>query len=178
METTVFETRRARRVTPDVRTLDDLLALDTHALDDVYRRAVTPKIGDLRGDFRGRMLVSPRGGEQVATLTRILAKSSLFPWRGKTFSPLGPEPVVAGEGWNRVLTDGNRWFRFETKLGRSRAGDFDAVRLDYDLPENPFFIRAVQDELREVGPATGLYLGQAWLVSGGRATFAFWFGLS
>jgi hypothetical protein len=34
------------------------------------------------------------------------------------------------------------------------------VQLDYDHPENPWLIRAIKDEIREVRP--GLYLGQAY----------------
>jgi len=178
MQTTAREATARRDVlkSPLVPSLDDLLALDTHALDDVYRSSVTPKIADLRGDFEGRMLVSPRGGESVASMMRMLGKSSLFPWRGKSFAPFANDPSK-GQGWNRVLTDRNKWFRFETSVGRSRAGEFDAVRLDYDLKENPFFIRAIQDEIREVAPGSGIYLGQAWVVSSGRAHFAQWFAL-
>ena len=53
------------------------------------------------------------------------------------------------------------WFHFETFIGKSKAGDFDAMHLDYGHSGNPPLIRQVQDEVREVGP--GLWLGLAYL---------------
>ena len=104
---------------------------------------------------------------------RAFASSARFPWRGKSFSPLGAE---RGEGINRIFTDGIRLFRFETFVGRSRAGSFDAVQLDYDLPGNPFFIRAIKDEIRELRP--GLWLGQAYAQLRGEPHLVLYFGLS
>ncbi|MGZ5971655.1 MAG: hypothetical protein ACXWP4_28485, partial [Polyangiales bacterium] len=62
-----------------------------------------------------------------------------------------------------------------TSIGPSKAGPFDALHLDYDHPENPFFIRAIQDEIRTVAP--GLWLGQAWLRARGNTHLALWFAL-
>ena len=53
------------------------------------------------------------------------------------------------------------WFRFETSVAPSRAGDFDAVHLDYSHDSNPPLVRQVKDEVREVAP--GLWLGLAYL---------------
>jgi hypothetical protein len=39
------------------------------------------------------------------------------------------------------------------------ADGLDALQLDYDNPGNPFFVRWIKDEVREVAP--GLGLGQA-----------------
>jgi hypothetical protein len=50
------------------------------------------------------------------------------------------------------------------------------VQLDYDHAENPFFIRAIKDEIRELSP--GLYLGQAWLLVGAKAHLGLYFGLT
>jgi hypothetical protein len=61
-------------------------------------------------------------------------------------------------------------------VGRSRAGEFDAVQLDYDLSPNPFFIRAIKDEIREIGP--GLWLGQAYAQIQGKAHLVLYFALS
>ena len=117
----------------------------------------------------------------LARLLRRFAAWRHFPWRGKSFSPVRTGQVTPqnhGEGINRVLSDvrPRRWFRFETSIGRSRAGDFDAFHLDYDNPGNPWFIRAIQDEIRQVGP--GLYLGQAYLVTRKRARLVLYFGLA
>jgi hypothetical protein len=154
-------------------TLDDLAALDAASLGDLYRAARTPGIAEIDGDLDGRMLaVIPAG--PLRALLRSFAASGKFPWRGKSFKPLGDR----GEGINRVFSDGakgKRWFRFETYIAPSRAGAFDAFQLDYDNPGNPFFIRAIKDEIREVAP--GLYLGQAYVMIAGKPRLALYFGL-
>jgi hypothetical protein len=156
-----------------VHGLDDLLSLAPDALLELYRGASVPELGGIHGDLRGRMLAIPSLPEPLAAAPRAFASSSFFPWRGKSFQPLGAEQ---GEGINRVFSDRLRLFRFTTFVGKSRAGDFDAVQLDYDHAENPFFIRAIKDEIRELSP--GLYLGQAWLLVGGKAHLGLYFGLT
>jgi hypothetical protein len=152
--------------------VDELLALSPTELESLYRAASVPKLADLDGDLRGRMLAWPAVGGAPASLMRALASSRRFPWRGKSFHAASD---AAGEGKNRVVSDRWRLFRFTTSIGRSRAGAFDAVQLDYDHPGNPFFIRAIKDELRELRP--GLYLGQAWLSARGRERLVLYFGL-
>jgi len=121
-----------------VTTLDDLLALPCAALEALYRDATVPIFDEVRGDLRGRMLATTVLGGTAARLARAWASSDRFVWRGKSFFPAG---ATEGEGENRVLVD---------RLRLSRAGDFDALQLDYDLPENPWFIRPIKDELREL----------------------------
>ncbi len=170
--------RPARSIRPaaagEVRALDDLLSLPPDRLSSLYAGASVPRLDRVAGDLRGRMLAWPglaRG--PVAGLLRRWASSSRFPWRGKSFTP-GDEK---GEGINRVLVDRLRLYKFETFIGRSRAGEFDAVQLDYDRPDNPFFIRPIRDEIRELSP--GLYLGQAWLEIGARPpALVLYFGLT
>jgi len=153
--------------------LDDLLALDVAALRRLYEGASTPALLDVAGDLRGRMLATTVLGGWPARLARAWAGSDAFVWRGKSFTPRSD---AAGEGINRVITDRLRLFRFETSIGPSRAGAFDALQLDYDLPGNPFFIRAIEDELRQLRP--GLWLGQAYLRARGRATLVLYFALA
>lgn len=167
-----FPRRHGDAARTSSRRVDELLAHDAETLERMYREARTPELADLKGDLIGRMLVSPAANEQVADAMRALASQSWFPWKGKTFAPRGRD---AGEGWNRVFTDRNLWFRFTTSIGRSRAGEFHALHLDYDHPENPFFIRAIKDEVRAVAP--GLWLGQAWLLLGDRQWLALYFAL-
>lgn len=157
---------------PESLRLDDLLRLDAAGLETLYRTARVPRLDDVQGDLKGRMLAWPAIKGGLAAALRRFAGSDRFPWRGKTFRALGPD---RGEGDNRVLSDRRHWYRFTTFVGPSRAGAFDAVQLDYDHPENPFFIRAIKDEIRELRP--GLYLGQAWLETGGRARLVLYFGL-
>jgi len=166
------------QVLPDVsalpRTLDDLAGLDCEALLELYRGATTPAIRTVQGDLRGRMLAVRGAGGFVFRALRAFAAWRRFPWRGKSFTALTD---TTGEGINRVFSDTrpSRWFRFATNLAPSRAGDFDAFQLDYDNPDNPFFIRAIKDEIREVSP--GLYLGQAYVVLFRKPRLALYFGL-
>jgi len=153
--------------------LDALLACDADTLARLYRGATVPRIEALNGDLRGRMLALAAGAPALKQAARALASRSWFPWRGKSFAPLGEG---RGEGINRVISERWKLYRFETFVGPSRAGAFDAVQLDYDLPSNPFFIRVIKDEIRELSP--GLYLGQAWLDVGDAPTLALYFGLT
>jgi hypothetical protein len=169
--------RAARSIRPtpgNPDTLDELLALPADRLAALYAGAAVPRLDRVAGDLRGRMLAwpsLPRG--PVAGLLRRWAASGRFPWRGKSFTP-GDDK---GEGINRVFLDRFRLYRFETFIGRSRAGEFDALQLDYDRADNPFFIRPIRDEIRELSP--GLYLGQAWLEIGARPpALVLYFGLA
>jgi hypothetical protein len=145
--------------TASPRTLDDLAELGPDELLVLYRSARTPRVEDLRGKLKGRMLASPLAKHgAVAGFLKQFAADGPMPWQGKTFRPLGKE---RGEGINRVFGNRANWYRFETFVGPSRAGAFDALQLDYDLSDNPFFVRPIKDEVREV--ALGLWLGLAYL---------------
>jgi hypothetical protein len=140
--------------------LDELLALDPETLRRLYVSAAVPRVGDLTGDLRGRMLAWHGVGGVGAAALRALVSAERFPWRGKTFRAASGD-AATGDGDNRVISERWHLFKFETFVGPSRAGAFDAVQLDYDQPGNPFFIRAIKDEVRELRP--GLWLGQAYL---------------
>lgn len=164
-----------RTGTPTEPGLDDLATLSAREALALYRSGRAPRLTDLRGARHGRF-IALEGTKHgwLARALRALFGSRLFPWRGKSFAPLAESH---GEGVNLLLSDSKprRWLRFETYVARSRAGDFDALHLDYDTPENPFFVRALKDELREVAP--GLYLGQAYFVTRRRARLVLYFAL-
>ena len=155
--------------------LDALLDRSCGELQALYEGARAPRIGDVAGDLRGRMLAWPslEARPGVAAAIRSFAGSAAFPWRGKSFHP---RTEAAGDGINRVFTDRFRLFRFETFIARSRAGDFDALQLDYDLRGNPPVIRSIKDEIREIEP--GLWLGQAWLKTRKREILWLYFALA
>jgi hypothetical protein len=154
--------------------LDDLLRADAETLRRLYVGATTAAVADLAGDLRGRMLAFVGAPHVLFWWARLWARTSLFPWRGKSFKT-NPADPARGTGINRVFTDRTRWFRFDTTIGRSRAGHFDAFQLDYDNPDNPFFVRAIKDEVRQLKP--GLFLGQAYLKTKKREILVLYFGL-
>jgi len=157
------------------RSLDDLAALAPEALQRLYRAAVTPALPALDGDLVGRMLAVPVLPRWMSGALRRFAAWTSFPWRGKTFRA---RDGARGDGINRLFSDARprRWFRFETSLGPSRAGSFDAFQLDYDNADNPRPVRAIRDELRQVGP--GLYLGLAYVMWRKRPRLVLYFGLA
>ena len=154
--------------------LDDLLRADAETLGRLYAGAQTPTVKDLDGDLRGRMLALVAVPGWIFWWARLWARTRLFPWLGKSFRSDDGRPA-RGTGINRVFNDRTRWFRFDTFIGPSRAGSFDAFQLDYDNADNPFFIRAIKDEVRELRP--GLFLGQAYLKTKRRETLVLYFGL-
>lgn len=156
-----------------VRHLGDLVHLEHDALAPLYEGASLPRLDRISGDLRGRMLAIPALPDRITRLPRAWARTSLFPWRGKSFAPRGAE---RGEGINRVVFDRARLFRFETFVGPSRHDGQPAIQLDYDHAGNPGLIRRIEDEIREIAP--GLYLGQAWLrLSASSKRFVLWFAL-
>jgi hypothetical protein len=161
--------------TQRLRALNALLDRPCSDLERLYGGARAPRLGDVAGDLRGRMLAWPslESRPTVAAAIRAFAGSKGFPWRGKSFNPKGE---ISGEGINRVISDRLRLFRFETFIGPSKAGDFDALQLDYDLPTNPPVIRSIKDEIRELEP--GLWLGQAYLKTKTRNILWLYFALA
>ncbi len=152
--------------------LDELLFLEHRALLSLYEQGTSPPIHALKGDLRGRMLAVPALPKVITALPCAWARTQFFPWRGKSFSR-GEQ--ARGHGINRVVSERLKVFPFETFVGPSHHDAKPAVQLDYDLRQNPFFIRAIEDEVREISP--GVYLGQAWLRVKGRAHFVLWFAL-
>jgi hypothetical protein len=152
--------------------LDDFLDMTHEELAALYAHAPAPRVETLLGDMRGRMLAVPALPDSVTRGPRAWARTASFPWRGKSFWPVAEG---RGEGKNRVVSDRLKIYRFTTKVAPSRDDGQPAVELDYDHPDNPFFIRAIEDEIREI--RAGLYLGQAWLRVRGKKHFVLWFAL-
>ncbi len=177
-------TRRARDATA---ALDALAQLSVPALDLAYASARVPMLDDVRGPLRGRMLAWPvlTSVPGADGAIRALAAASWFPWLGKSFSSSrregapsrrGPAHDDRGQGVNRIIRDRWELFRFDTFIAPSRAGDFDALHLDYDHADNPPPIRHIEDEIREVEP--GVWLGHAYFVTSSSATLVLYFALA
>lgn len=174
MQTTSVETQGASQAL----TLDDLAMKPFEELEALYRDGKLPAtLRALNGALRGRMLaVRGLGTRLPARWLRQLAASRAFVWGGKSFEAKSDR---SGTGINRVRARGvlgnQKLFPFETRFGESALDQNATIVLDYDLGDNPPFIRKVHDEIREVAP--GLYLGPAmWKTKNGPKT-VLWFAL-
>ncbi len=157
--------------------LDDLARRSEDALESLYRAGAVPAdFFDREGRPKGRMLAVRRldRGAPFDALRRFAA-SQRFPWGGKSFFRVGREQ---GRGINRVRLGPARfeWYPFDTRVEASLVDGRPTVLLDYDKPENPFFIRRIRDEIREL--EAGLFLGPAmWKDDRGGAAHVLWFAL-
>ncbi|MCC6644703.1 MAG: hypothetical protein IT374_03900 [Polyangiaceae bacterium] len=160
----------------------DLDALAGRSFDELaalYAGAVSSRsLREIDGAPKGRMLaVLGLGRTPLGRAVRAFAASRAFVWDGKTFTSISDQE---GHGINRVQIPGalgrQRLFPFETRFGASLVDGRDALILDYDLPENPPWIRKIHDEVRLVEP--GLFLGPAmWKDGRGGARTLLWFAL-
>ena len=158
-------------------TLNDLSERGVSELDKLYTQATMPaNMNALDGRPKGRMLaIKGTDRTPLAGLIRMISKASLFPWGGKSFQSTNTKE---GSGINRInLTLLQRnWFPFKTVVEPSAIDGKQCIYLDYDLAGNPWFIRRIRDELREVSP--GLFLGPAmWKDKSGDASLLLWFAL-
>jgi len=156
--TTTWEGAAARGGEPDDGlTVARLASERVSALEALYAKGRPPRLQDLDGAPRGRMLtwVGPLGRDRVQRAVARVARSSVFPWGGKSFVS---ESDTRGRGINRVRPVGDV-FPFDTLFGPSVLDGRPCLILDYDKPANPWLIRQIHDELREVG--RGVYLGPA-----------------
>lgn len=161
---------------PTTLTLNDLSAMDSEQLENLYRAGCLPEtFAALDGTPKGRMLaVRHLDHAPFFGVVTTLAKSSLFPWDGKNFQATSP---TTGKGINRItLLKQFRWYPFEARVERSLIDGKECIYLDYEQPDNPWFIRRIRDELREVAPR--LFLGTAmWKDGRGGAALVLWFAL-
>ena len=165
----------ARRLPTRQSTLDDLARRSSRALAKLYANGQVPSDwSSLDGPRVGRML-AVRGTFLLARKLRAWAGSADFVWGGKTFIDSGG---TGSRGINRVdLGRGGRHalFPFDTRVGASVVDGEPCVILDYDLPENPAFIRKIHDEVREIEP--GLWLGPAMWKTDKAPVHVLWFAL-
>jgi hypothetical protein len=116
-------------------------------------------VDGLNGPTNGTLLslAGPLSEGTARVMINRLATWDRFPWAGKSFQSWAED---RGSGINRVQLLGERlWFHFETRIDRSVVDGRPCIVLDYDHAENPWPVRQVRDELREVAP--GLWLGPA-----------------
>lgn len=183
MEKTTSSTKKKKTLKPAAPkaspldpglTLDALTRMDGDELESLYRKGIVPdSLSALDGSPPGRMLaiVGGAGRGTLGAGVRKLAAAKAFPWGGKTFSSTSDE---SGAGINRVRGLGDK-YPFKTRFEPSAIDGEPCILLDYTSRENPFFIRAVRDELREVGP--GLFLGPAMLDKKSGPVTVLWFAI-
>ncbi|GAB5544048.1 MAG: hypothetical protein RLO52_20595 [Sandaracinaceae bacterium] len=162
--------------TPDTHArpphVDELAAMTVAELHERYVNASVPDTLDaLDGAPRGRMLTVIPPFEQHREALAAFARADGFPWRGKSFRSFDGQ---TGDGINRVTLLGDQ-FPFHLRFGRSEIDGERAILLDYDRPENPWLIRQIHDELRQVGPE--LFLGPAMWKARPSPKLVLWFAI-
>lgn len=112
-------------------------------------RTARTKSSKYQQDFlKGKIPSSPLNGfyqGQVHTQTT---------WLGKVFdakNQIGINRFKKGE-------DTQELYQFKTYLGKGLTDNISVVKLDYNLPTNPVYLRFVIDELVEVAPEK--YIGK------------------
>lgn len=118
--------------------------------------------GHYQATFAGGKLPSPHvsgflKGTPVGWFLTTLVK--FVPWQGKNFDQ------AKNNGINIIKKDGklNQEFPFKNWEGvGTRDPTVKVFKIDYDIPENAFWLRTVLDELVQVGP--GDYLGKMQFV--------------
>lgn len=159
-------------------TFDQLARMSVTELGDLYRAGAVPySLEVLDGKLRGRVLtmVGPGGRPPLLDLARTVAAASWFPWAGKTLDAASP---TEGTGINRIRLPGGikrTWFPFATTMGHSAIDDEPCILLDYDRDDNPWVVRKIRDELRQVAPK--LFLGPAMLITPTKPRLLMYFAL-
>lgn len=157
-------------------TLDQLAAMSADELTEIYRSGSVPTslaVLDGMPTSRALALAGPLGKPPVAGLWAAAADADWFPWAGKSFQHRDAE---SGWGMNRVrLGVQLNLFYFTTSFDRSAIDGEPCILLDYNHRENPFVIRKIRDELREVSP--GLFLGPAMAVLPSRNELVLYFAV-
>jgi len=92
-------------------------------------------------------------------------------WQGKKFDAAHSRGInmFAGSGDTKVEK-----YAFTTSLGKgARDTALDVIKIEYDIPENPWWLRPILDEIVETSP--GHYLGklQVRIIPGYPFTLAF-----
>ena len=158
---------------------DDLLVHTYDELEALYRSAPVPAtLRALDGALAGRMLAWRRIDRgPLARALRRVARSPAFVWEGKTFAAHDDR---TGTGHNRIQLRGvlgrQPLFPFTTSFAASLLDGRPTVAIDYDRPANPWWMRRIHDEVREVEP--GLFLGLDLWRTRRRSIGLVWFSLA
>jgi hypothetical protein len=164
-----------KAVPPASLTLDDLADMTGAELAYLYSQGSVPRHFDEIGSRpKGRMLaVRHLDNRYTGPVVRHLAKLATFPWVGMRIASTGAQ---TGDGINRVrMLLNTNWFEFTAGVHSSDLDGAPAIHLVYG-PANPWFIRMIRDEIREIEP--GLFLGTLMVQTRrDRFSHALWFAL-
>jgi len=143
--------------------LEDLRHADLDRLHEMYDSGEVPEEDEVMGDMRGAVLAG-RGVGRTELWKRV---SRYLPWAGmriedgEGINHLGYSPLVVER------------YGFEKYVERGREGG--ALVLDYDVRENPYWLRRLTERVRKI--EDGLLLGKASLSVGGREVFVHYYAM-
>lgn len=158
-------------------TLENLARRSFAELEQIYLSAPDPEsVLVLNGNPKGRLLaVRYLDNGLPHSMIAAIARLGVFPWDGKSFEATTES---AGKGANRIriVRPTLNLFTFYTRIGPSVVDGRPCILMDYDQPGNPWIVRQIRDELREVSP--GLFLGPAMArLRRGQVETILWFGI-
>jgi hypothetical protein len=141
----------------------DLRDADTDELDALYEDGEIPD--ELpEGELRGEVLAG-RGPARTSAWKRA---ARYAPWSGMRGDTLGDEDGVNRLGYGPLAVE-----RYGFRIDVER-GDGGALVLDYDVPDNPYALRRLEERVRKVN---GVLLGKAYLRIGGRRVFLHYYAM-
>lgn len=143
--------------------LEDLRDADLSELHALYDEGKVPAQKDLSGEMRGLVLAGRGIGR-----TRLWRRAAnLAPWAGMRIEDSGGVNHI---GFPPLVFDR---YGFESYVKRDREGG--ALVLDYDVAENPYALRRLEERLREI--EDGLFLGKSYLRVGGGSFFLHYYAV-
>ncbi|MDD3764268.1 MAG: hypothetical protein PHP86_13350 [Nevskiales bacterium] len=132
----------------------DLLGQRQAELDELFATLAPVSAAQADGYWRGTLMAILGFGWLPRPLARLwyrLLRTPLNPWRGKSFAQ--------GGGANRWFgVRGPAFGRFKLRETHSPIDGQPVLWLDYDIPENPRFLRPIRGEARMLG--NGLVLAR------------------
>lgn len=137
---------------------DDLRSLSLDELHSLYSENAqqVPDVDELDGEMKGTVLQG-RGPARTSLWTTA---AKYAPWMGVDVDAAGGVNVL---GYGPLSLER---YPFESYVERDREGG--ELIFDYDVPENPYALRRLEEHVREVD--TDLYLAKVYAdVAGGKA---------
>ena len=144
--------------------LKDLRDADLSELHALYDEGEVPDEDDIHGEMDGLTLA----GRGLARTRLWRRTANLAPWAGMRIDT--EDGGVNHIGFPPLVFDR---YGFESYVERDKKAG--ALVLDYDLKENPYWIRRLKERLREI--EDGLFLGKSYLRVGGRRAFLHYYAV-